>query len=106
MTQYRIQRDRCSGCGLCIKACPQQAILLENKQAHILAERCTACGTCEAVCRRGAALAIRAPLQPLSVKANRREVWQARRQQKYCRWRFNHQRFLNSLGLYSRGGQP
>jgi ferredoxin len=99
MTHYRIQPQRCSGCGLCAKACPQQAILIENKQARILAERCTACGACETVCRRGAVLAVSAPLAPSS----RREVWRARRQVKYRRWRFNHWRFLNSVGLYPSG---
>jgi len=101
MTRYRIQPERCSGCGLCAKACPQQTILIENKQARILPERCTACGTCETVCRRGAVLAVSAPLAPSS----RREVWQARRRLKYRRWRFNHRRLLNSVGLYRPGGQ-
>jgi len=101
MTQYRINPQRCTGCGLCAKACPQHAILIENKQARILAERCTACGTCETVCRRSAVLAVSAPLAPLS----RSEVWRARRQVKYRRWRFNHRRLLNSMGLYSPGDQ-
>jgi ferredoxin len=98
MTLYRIQPERCSGCGLCAKACPQQAILIENKQARILPERCTACGTCETVCRRGAVLARSASLETCATERPRRRL-------KYRRWRFNHRRLSNSVGLYPPGDQ-
>ena len=43
--------DNCTGCLLCIKACPVEAITGEKKKKHVLdAAKCTRCGACEAIC--------------------------------------------------------
>ncbi|MCU0292325.1 MAG: 4Fe-4S binding protein [Thermoanaerobaculaceae bacterium] len=45
------------GCGLCVKACPSQAILGTLKSPHfIVAEKCISCGACATVCRPRAVL--------------------------------------------------
>ena len=44
--------DNCTGCLLCKKACPVEAITGEKKQKHVIdAEVCTRCGVCESVCK-------------------------------------------------------
>jgi len=48
--------EKCKGCGLCIKACPFEAINLVNKLA-IINEKCTACGACISSCKFEAILA-------------------------------------------------
>jgi Fe-S-cluster-containing hydrogenase component 2 len=41
---------RCTGCGLCVGACPVEAIALTNDKAHIDEELCTGCGACVSAC--------------------------------------------------------
>ena len=47
--------DNCTGCMLCVKPCPVNAISGEKKKKHVLdKELCTRCGACEAVCKDNA----------------------------------------------------
>lgn len=40
----------CTGCGVCLTACPQEAIVLEADRAEISQELCTDCGVCLSAC--------------------------------------------------------
>jgi len=54
-TVARIDPQKCTGCGLCIEACPLEAIRLEGQTAVVDPERCTGCGICVDECPNGAA---------------------------------------------------
>ena len=47
-----VNKDLCNGCGLCIPACPSQAITLDNMGDCVVVDevRCQACGECMAIC--------------------------------------------------------
>jgi NADH:ubiquinone oxidoreductase subunit F (NADH-binding)/Pyruvate/2-oxoacid:ferredoxin oxidoreductase delta subunit len=48
---YSIDEGRCTGCAVCVKHCPSEAIVGALKSPHhVIPERCTACGTCVDVC--------------------------------------------------------
>lgn len=47
----KIVKKKCTGCGTCIRWCPQEAIVLEDKKAAIDSGRCIGCGECLAMCR-------------------------------------------------------
>ena len=49
---YEILADKCTGCGACLKVCPQEAISGEKKKVHtITQEKCIKCGICMDTCR-------------------------------------------------------
>jgi NADP-reducing hydrogenase subunit HndC len=49
---YNILQDNCTGCHLCFKNCPTNAITGEVKKLHaITQEKCIKCGMCFDVCK-------------------------------------------------------
>jgi ferredoxin len=59
----QLKRDRCSGCGKCVDACPVQAVGLVSanaphhpslRKAVLAPARCLGCGVCVRVCNSGA----------------------------------------------------
>jgi NADH:ubiquinone oxidoreductase subunit F (NADH-binding)/(2Fe-2S) ferredoxin/Pyruvate/2-oxoacid:ferredoxin oxidoreductase delta subunit len=49
---YSIDGEKCTGCGVCLNACPVQAISGEKKKTHIIDNnKCTRCGACIESCK-------------------------------------------------------
>lgn len=46
----KILNDKCKGCTLCVKACPFDALKVENKLAIVDEAKCTNCNACVAKC--------------------------------------------------------
>ena len=52
LIKYRILQEKCSGCMLCLKICPVNAISGERKKPHIIdQQKCSKCGSCFDICR-------------------------------------------------------
>jgi len=49
-----IDKNLCTGCGLCVRVCPSDTISLMNKKAEITGDTSLNCGHCEAVCPENA----------------------------------------------------
>lgn len=46
-----VDRNECTGCGLCVDECPTEAISLDDEGiATVNPEECTECGACVDVC--------------------------------------------------------
>ena len=56
LISYFIIEDKCPGCGLCVKACPQEAITFVAKKKPVILDQslCIKCGACYDICKLGA----------------------------------------------------
>ena len=51
LISYSVDRKKCTGCGACLRACPQGAVTGAKKKPHrINVEKCIKCGACFEVC--------------------------------------------------------
>jgi NADH:ubiquinone oxidoreductase subunit F (NADH-binding) len=54
---YEIDADDCTGCMVCLRACPTEAITGARRELHVIdPELCTRCDTCRQVCKFDAVL--------------------------------------------------
>lgn len=58
MSGITVYKDKCVGCGMCVKTCPFSAITLVDKKAVINLDKCTLCGSCVEACRKFMAIEI------------------------------------------------
>ena len=52
--KMRVDRALCTGCGQCVSACPEDAIVLKDGYAFIDEDLCTGCEACRQACPVGA----------------------------------------------------
>ena len=51
MTKFKINKDKCIGCGACVGACPTGSVKIEeDNKAVIDQETCEQCGQCKEAC--------------------------------------------------------
>jgi len=69
----RVDLEKCTGCGMCVKACPFGAVQIKDKEAVIM-ENCTLCGACVKICPVEA-IAIERKRVDVSELADYKGVW-------------------------------
>jgi NADH-quinone oxidoreductase subunit F len=56
---YSIDQSRCTGCGLCLRTCPHEAITGMKKEPHVIDPLlCQRCGICRSECRFDAVVVV------------------------------------------------
>ncbi|MBF0504303.1 MAG: electron transfer flavoprotein subunit alpha [Candidatus Omnitrophica bacterium] len=58
MSGITVYKDKCTGCSLCAKACPFDAITMVDKKPVIDLDKCTLCSSCVEACRKFGAVEI------------------------------------------------
>lgn len=52
--KIEINREKCTGCGMCKRDCPANNLVLVNKKAEVKTQSCIMCGHCVAICPKAA----------------------------------------------------
>ena len=47
----KVTKEKCNGCSLCVRACPQGALEVKDKLATIELDKCNFCGSCVSTCK-------------------------------------------------------
>jgi len=71
----RVIAGKCSGCKLCVKACPFGAITVEQKKAEISIAKCNFCGACVDACKKFNAIELIRETAQAVDKSQHRGVW-------------------------------
>jgi len=71
----KVIKEKCVGCGLCIKVCPFSAIVLEDKLAVIDLSKCNLCGACKDACKFGAIEVFKPQIVDTGVIKDYKGVW-------------------------------
>ena len=57
LISYHIDPEACTGCGVCLRNCPVEAITGEKKQTHVIdLSQCVKCGACREGCKFNAVI--------------------------------------------------
>ena len=46
---FKVDKEKCVGCGACVNVCPAGAISVKNDKA-VISDKCVDCGRCAQVC--------------------------------------------------------
>jgi len=69
-----IDFEKCNGCTMCARACPYQALEMQDKKARWIEDRCTLCGACLESCKFEA-LTGQIPTREIPDFSDYRGVW-------------------------------
>ena len=47
---FSLASEKCQSCGICVKNCPTDALILEGDKVTFNEENCIYCRQCEAIC--------------------------------------------------------
>ncbi len=88
-----IDEEKCSGCGICVKNCPVEAICMENGKAKIDMGKCIRCGKCHEICPQNA---VRHDSEKIPQEVKENIEW-AKRLMKHCKTKKEKQEFLERM---------